>query len=280
MATWDCPYPTGGKRDKPDSRDYTKRYGYHMIPKKERDPKVDLRKYIDTIYDQGGLECCTANALCAAFTLELKRQSKEAKKTYVPYDPSRLFVYYNARVMEDNVSENSGCTLRFALKAMNYIGVCKESLWPYDESKFAVQPTPSAYKNALGNTISKYQRLDQDINQFRACLKAGFPIAFVMEIYGSFVGPENKKKGKMPMPSSDELLSFKPFLHAVLAVGYDDDKDHVIVLNSWGPSFGKNGCFYMPYEYIIDPARCLDFWKIEEVCEKAAQPKNYSTSQK
>ena len=42
------------------------------------------------------------------------------------------------------------------------------------------------------------------------------------------------------MPSSDELLSFKPFLHAVLAVGYDDSKEHVIILNSWRSSFGKN----------------------------------------
>ena len=47
----------------------------------------------------------------------------------------------------------------------------------------------------------------------------------------------------MPMPSGDELLSFKPFLHAVLAVGYNDHKDHVIVLNSWGSSLGKNGLF-------------------------------------
>ena len=56
------------------------------------------------------------------------------------------------------------------------------------------------------------------------------------------------KKGKMPMPSSNEIQSFKSFLHTVLAVGCYDNKDHVIVLNSWGSSFGKNGCFYMPHK--------------------------------
>ena len=80
MATWDCPYPTGGKRDLLDSRDYTKRYGDLMITKKERDPKVDVRKYIVTIYDHSDLQSYTVNVLCAAFTLELKRQCKEAKR--------------------------------------------------------------------------------------------------------------------------------------------------------------------------------------------------------
>ena len=280
MATWECPYPTGGKRDPPDSRDYTIRYGDHMIPRRDRDPKVDLRPYIDTIYNQGNLGSCTANALCAAFTLELKRQCKEAGQTYVPFDPSRLFVYYNGRVCDDSTADDNGVAIRFGLLVMNSIGVCKEAFWPYDESKFAIQPVPSAYKNALGNTICKYQHLNQDINQFRACLKAGFPIVFLMEIYGSFLSPENKKKGKMPMPSSNEIQSYKPFLHTVLAVGYDDNKDHVIVLNSWGSSFGKNGCFYMPYNYIVDPDRCGNFWKIERVCEKGAQPPHYSSSRK
>ena len=54
----------------------------------------------------------------------------------------------------------------------------------------------------------------------------------------------------MPMSSSNEIQSYKPFLHTVFPVGYDDNKDHV-VLNSWGSSFSKNGCFYMPYKYIL-----------------------------
>ena len=147
-----------------------------MIPRKESDPKVDLRPYIDTLYNQGNLGSCTANALCAAFTLELKRQCKEAGETYVPFDPSCLFVYYNGRVCDDSNANDNGVAIRFGLLVINNMGVCKESLWPYDELKFAVQPVPSAYKNALGNTICKYQHLNQNINQFRACLKAEFPM--------------------------------------------------------------------------------------------------------
>ena len=36
------------------------------------------------------------------------------------------------------------------------------------------------------------------------------------------------------MPSSVELQSYKPFLHCVLTVGYKENKDRVIVLNSRG----------------------------------------------
>jgi C1A family cysteine protease len=37
--------------------------------------------------------------------------------------------------------------------------------------------------------------------------------------------------------------------HAVLAVGYDDAKQVLIVRNSWGPAWGYQGYFYMPYAY-------------------------------
>ena len=266
--SWLCPYSTGGRRDAADSRDFTRIYGDDKIPSKDKDPKVDLRKYVDRIYDQGELTSCSSNALCSAFSLEWKRQAKEDGVKHVPFNPSRLFVFYNSRVCEGDTSADTGATLRFALLAMNYTGVCKEETWPYDETKFTVQPSVPAYQEGQKNKIVKYERLNQDIHQFRACLKAGFPFAFVMEIYGSFLDLK-KNKGVMPIPSQEELQQFSPLLHAVLAVGYDDTKDQIIVLNSWGKKFGDNGYFYMPYAYITTPNRAFDFWKIERVSSNA-----------
>ena len=214
------------------------------------------------------MNSCASNAVCAAFSLEQKRQAKDNGIRYHPIDPSRLFVFYNSRFCDDATDKNTGISLRIALLAVNCLGVCKESEWPYDIDKFTEQPPPSCYKSALGNKICKYERLDQDIQQFRACLKSGFPFVFGIEIYDSFYDL-NDNKGIMPMPTSEEIQSSTPDLHAVLAVGYDDTTELIITLNSWGKDFGDKGYFYIPYKFITEPKRAYNFWKIEKVSEIA-----------
>ena len=56
--------------------------------------------------------------------------------------------------------------------------------------------------------------------------------------------------------------------HAVMAVGYNDDKKVIIVRNSWGVNWGDNGYFYMPYAFITDKNMCSDFWSIISTNEK------------
>ncbi len=53
--------------------------------------------------------------------------------------------------------------------------------------------------------------------------------------------------------------------HAVMAVGYDDNREAVIVRNSWGKEWGDKGYFYMPYAYITNSHLCDDFWTIRIV---------------
>ena len=239
-----------------------------MIPSKDDHPKVDLRIYVDEVFDQGRIHNCTANVVCAAYCLELKRQTKEQNNVYFPFDPSRLFVFYNARLCDNSTGTDGGIPLRFALAAANYLGVCEESYWPYRVENVTVKPPLTAYQAAGGNAISKYEGLEQNIDQFRACLKAGFPFAFGFEIYSNFRDLDNNN-GIMPMPSAEDLANYKPGKHAVLAVGYDDTTQLITVLNSWGKKFGDNGYFYMPYKYITDQNRAFDFWKIERVAGKA-----------
>ena len=257
-------YYTGLKRGSPDPRDLIRRYGGHEIPLTDKHPMVDLRRYIDQVYDQGHLSSCSANILCAAYALELRRQAARTKSSYSYYDPSRLFLFYNTREYVGHPEKNAGAAIRDSLKAMYKWGICRESIWPYEEQKFAWKPSFASYSDAAGNTITKYEYLDQDIHQFRACLKEGFPFAFGFELYESFYDRENETKGLMPMPSAEEIESSKYSLHGVLAVGYDDQTKRITVLNSWGESFGDKGYFYMPYKYITETDRAFDFWKIEK----------------
>jgi len=58
--------------------------------------------------------------------------------------------------------------------------------------------------------------------------------------------------------------------HTVLAIGYDDDKEAVLIQNSLGPEWGGEGTFWMPYSWITDCGATYDFWTIR--CTKPETP--------
>ena len=80
-------------------------------------------------------------------------------------------------------------------------------------------------------------------------------------VYESFESPEVAQTGVMPIPQPGE----QPLGgHAVLAVGYDDAKQVLIVRNSWGTAWGDGGYFYMPYAIVTELKLALDFWTIRK----------------
>jgi C1A family cysteine protease len=98
--------------------------------------------------------------------------------------------------------------------------------------------------------------------QLKGCLASGSPVVFGFSVYESFESAAVAKTGTMPMPKPSEKQLGG---HAVLAVGYDDAQERVIIRNSWGTGWGKKGCFTMPYAYITDDNLCDDFWTIRLV---------------
>ncbi len=237
--------------DLPDSRDLM--YAAPMAVTKSIKTAVDLRKSCPPVYDQGHLGSCTANALAGAFEFDLKKQSKP------DFMPSRLFIYYNERVLINTVNSDSGAYIRDGIKTMNHEGVCPEKEWPYDIAKFAQKPPAACYKDAKKNQIKTYSRLVNNLSQLQSCLGEGFPFVFGFTVFESFMTAEVAKTGKMPMPKPAEKVMGG---HAVMGVGYDDKKSAFIIRNSWGTGWGDKGYFYMPYAYITDPGRCDDFWTI------------------
>ena len=213
---------------------------------------VDLRPKCPPIEDQKQLGSCTANALVGALEfLEVKDG-----------DPfvtlSRLFVYYNERVIENTVKSNSGAQLRDGIKTLAKQGVCPEKMWPYVISHFENKPTKTCYTNAAQHVILSYQRV-QTLNDMKSCLAAGYPFVFGFTVYEIFESPEVAKTGVVPMPAPHEKVVGG---HAVVAVGYDDAAQRVIVRNSWGPAWGQAGYFTMPYDYITNPKLAADMWTI------------------
>ena len=241
--------------DLPDHRDHL--YAAPVMALAKQPAKMDLRTKCPPVYDQGQLGSCTANAIAAA--IQFNRIKLKLKPKFVP---SRLFIYYNERVMEGTAHTDSGAQIRDGIKSVAQQGDCPEKEWPYDIAKFAVKPSAKCYQDAKKYKAVTYQRLVQALSQLKGCLASGYPFVYGFTVYESFESAAVAKSGVMPMPQPKEKVLGG---HAVLAVGYDDAQQRFIVRNSWGRNWGMKGYFTMPYSYLTDNNLADDIWTIRLV---------------
>jgi hypothetical protein len=217
--------------------------------------KVDLRNDFPKVYDQGELGSCTANALCAVYEYETVDE-----KVNLGFKPSRLFLYYNERKLENTVEEDSGALLSDGIKVMKKYGICSEIDCPYVIENFTEKPSTTAYNNALKHKVIISANIHQDLNSMKLSLYNKNPFVVGILIYSSFESEEVAKTGMVPMPKEEEDCLGG---HAVVVCGYT--KDHWIMRNSWGDSWGDKGYFYLPHAYLLDSKLSSDLWNISKI---------------
>jgi len=246
-------------------------------------PFVDLRESLTSkVINQGLLNSCSACAIAVAAELYLIKDNQPfINENANKIDASQMFIYYNERVIEGKVDLNEPVFIRDGIKSLFKNGICSEISWPYPETTLpknikeivktgsieeitsavakalkdneaelhaAILEKPSevALTQAKNHIINRYCKLtlDNGLADLKLSISKGFPVIFGMMVPRSFyLTPAN---GVFTMPSPDEIRLGG---HALLAVGYDDQKRHFIVRNSWGEEFGDQGYCYMPYDF-------------------------------
>ena len=244
----------GLKLDIPDFRD--RKFNLTISPNDLPDI-VDLRSGMPSVYNQGSLGSCTANAIGAAYDYDHNKQGSGF------LTPSRLFIYFNERDMEGTIDSDAGACIRDGIKSINTLGVCPESIWPYDIDKFTHKPSRAAYESALQDVSIEYSTVDNtSLNQVRTALASGFPIIFGMSVYDSFESQHVAQTGNVDLPGANESLVGG---HAVLCVGFDMNTRRVLVRNSWGDSWGQAGYFTLPFTFFTSDRLISDCWVIKQV---------------
>lgn len=239
--------------DLPDQRDFK----YSLLAKAivSLPKQTDLRNICTPIENQGSLGSCTAQALVGNLEFLKKRAFHKV------IDFSRLFIYYNERLIRKTVDTDSGASLRDGIKTLVKAGDCLEELWPYIIDKFTVKPDKKAYQNALNYQILSYYRLSS-LTEMKHTLSLGLPFVFGFAVYESFESDKVAETGLVPLPKLTERMIGG---HAAMAVGYADNKKCLIIRNSWGSLWGDAGYGYMPYDYLTNPSLASDFWTIRDM---------------
>lgn len=255
----------GWKPDVPDFRDL-KLENEPLLPAVPHSVrKFSLRdREPEPSYDQGQLGSCTGNGCGFVWQFEAAKQGRSAER------PSRLFIYYWERYIEHTVNEDSGAQIRDGMKVLSRYGAPPETLWPYDVARFAERPPAAAAAEGQNRQALKYLRCMRSIPTIKSAIYAGFPVVMGFSVYESFESDEVAKTGRMPMPTRNEQLLGG---HCVVWMGWDDDapvgNTHHLgafeARNSWGPDWGDQGHFWMPYEYATNADLSDDFWTCRQV---------------
>lgn len=183
-------------------------------------------------------------------------------------DVSRLFEYYATRRIEGTVNEDSGASIRDAIKAAAVYGCVDELVWPYDISKFTNNPPATVWTAAATHKVTSYHAIaDGDLETMKTTLIQGFLVGFGFDVYDFFMGAEMAANGLLCLPKAGEQLQGG---HAVCLVGFDDNKvmpdgskGAFLVRNSWGTGWGLQGYFWMAYNYVGTTTLCSDFWVVQ-----------------
>lgn len=106
-----------------------------IFEKAEQRTKVNLEASCPPVYNQFGLGSCVANATAAALRFAWKNSVVHLSMPYDEFDPSRLWIYYYARLLDSKGKNlefrDTGCQIRNALKVLKKKGVCTEQAWEY-----------------------------------------------------------------------------------------------------------------------------------------------------
>lgn len=215
---------------------------------------VDLRKTAKiNLYDQGTTSSCSGNAIAAAYSI------LHLLKKGIPINLSRLFVYYNSRKVNGREGIDGGAHLADCFECMKTQGCCLESLWPFDSLAVTQMPPSVCYAEGLKHcTEQQNSELNPNnlLNEIKQCLANNLPVVIGVLVYTSFESQNVARTGYIPLPNP-EVEDLRGG-HALCVIGYDDERQVVIVQNSWGTVWGDAGYGYIPYAFISNKNLTFD----------------------
>lgn len=214
--------------------------------------EVDLRSFDSPVKNQQNLGSCVPISIVSAYELLVNKTIPDHSVELSP-----LFLYYNSRIIEETVKQDSGVMhIKTALKVSKLCGLSRESLWKYEENQIFNVPDDQAYIDALSRRIPSY-KIIVSVDSILERLSNGFPVIIGMDVFEEFDSISKQDPNiKVPWRGAYSVGG-----HSVLVVGYSIPKQQFIIKNSFGTDWGDNGYAYVPFDYVKNYV--FEAWSID-----------------
>lgn len=216
---------------------------YAKFPKPPRfraflPPRADLSAKMPPPGNQGAQSSCVGWAVGYAMRsyYEYLRHGWSLADQHHLFSPAYI---YNKLNPSGNCSQGTAISQAMALVQTG--GVATLADVPYDARQCSTAPSQTAQTDALSFRIEDWKALDtRSIDNIKGEVSRGNPVVFGMEISDSF---ETLKGDQI----YDDVAAKRTGGHAMTIVGYDDQRQAVKVMNSWGTAWGDKGFGWISY---------------------------------
>ena len=174
-------------------------------------------------------------------------------------------IYYDERVIEGTVGEDSGATIKQCMQSLTNYGACAEIEWPYDITKYTEKPPEKAYEDAKTRRAKKTLKLAPTSTAIKTSLANGQPVVIGFSVPSKF--EDVGVNGMYVYTSGDPILGG----HAICVYGYNDEleyegeKGFLLIKNSWGSNWALHGYCWIPYSF-VDAGFVTDAWVEYQLC--------------
>ncbi|MFD2573578.1 C1 family peptidase [Spirosoma soli] len=211
----------------------------------------ELTANMPPVDNQGMQGSCTAWAVAYAARSYFNKVAKQANYTAPDGKPNQealfspAFVYNQVKV---NGCAN-GSSIKDALDLLQTAGVCSLKDMPYSETDCSTQPTAEQKQKAAAYKIKKWARINISPATFRRFLYFDYPIIFASTLDNNFMRLKEKDASGDYIWKSYDASSASGG-HAMVLVGYDDQKKAFKLQNSWSDRWANKGYLWLSYDIV------------------------------
>lgn len=206
--------------------------------------------------DQGQYGTCVAWALGYNLKSLLTAVERDLKASDMQNPENQFSPKYLFTAIPDNEKGPNCNSTNFesAFKIMQSNGVAKHSSVPYENLGGCYQSSilPSWNDEAKNYKIEYYRLLKPNIEEIKTNIANNIPVAIGIDVTDNFLNW--RSSGVLSSKSTSNIKTIHS-KHAVLIVGYDDNKGPngaVRIANSWGADWGDNGFVWVDYNFLLE----------------------------
>lgn len=206
---------------------------------------VSLLRFAPDRKNQGQQGSCVAWSSTYAARTIVEAASTGQNGNSTAYSPAYV---YNQIGLEGC----QGAYIQNAMELMQQKGVVAYSDFPYTDQDCSRRPNSVLDNKAAQNRMHGFTRLTNgegvegiSVRAVKEHLAKDAPVVIGMMVGGSFMQEMMGKELWTPTNQDRSQMGFGG--HAMCVIGYDDRKQAVQIMNSWGPEWGNNGVAWVRY---------------------------------